>query len=302
MKFQNCQNVGRRFLALGVSILALLGLMALPARSQDLVLTIYPVQVMNIFENRVCQHVYTDGEFRLAWQSAPLEGPASVRIGDIDNDGVDEVVATTYYVSRTEYVSSGKGKKQSVVNYYGYRIHVFEPGESPYNGNARWTVDLPDELPNTLLRDTWIADVDNDGIPGAPDNEIVIMRYQWLHIGRVERTGDTTGSITLELLKCYAAGLDGLDVGDADNQPGNEIVVEAEQIPWVWKWTGTAWEEFEVDPVPLDQYGDASPLMLTFVRIRDVDNLGDNEIIATGTNERLMVWRWNGAKVRLCRD
>jgi hypothetical protein len=64
-----------------------------PASAQT-PLQIRDVQVLNTNSNRICQHIYENGLYKLAWQSAPLEGYHSVRIGDIDNDGAKEIVAS----------------------------------------------------------------------------------------------------------------------------------------------------------------------------------------------------------------
>ncbi|OGD19079.1 MAG: hypothetical protein A2W03_11655 [Candidatus Aminicenantes bacterium RBG_16_63_16] len=237
---------------------------------------------MNAYQNRVCQHVYENGSYRMAWQSAPLEGNPSVRLGDIDNDGQNEIVASVYYYTRTA------GKKPNQVAYYNSRIHVFEEGAS-YDGEPSWSTGELGELPSTLLRDSWVADVDRR----FQGNELVLMRGSRLLVYRITHTeGAPAASFTSECLKIYRAALDSIDVGDADGVPGVEIVVEAEQKPWIWKSTEGGWVEYPAAPVPLDQCGDASVLNLTHVRVRDVDNCGQNEVISTGTNERLMVWKW----------
>jgi len=269
----------------------LLGLIMSRAQTQGGSLTFQNVQVLSASQNRVCQHVYdlaTDS-YRLAWQSMPLEGTPRVRMGDIDNDGSEEIVASLYYVHHTE------GSKRNQVAYYGYRIHVFEPG-APFDGGPSWSVDLPDVLPSNLLRDSWIGDVD----PSHAGNELVVMHSFRLAVFNIDRN-PSTGEVTLSggCIGTYSKALDSIDVGDADNLGGNEIVVESGQRPWVWKWTGgspSPWTQFETALVPLEEYGDAEVLNLTHVRVRDVDDLPGNEIISTGTNERLMVWRWqNGA-------
>lgn len=267
--------------------LFVLGMSVLPAGAQDSTLQFYPVQILNTFENRVCQHVWIDsnsdgaideGEFQLAWQSAPLDfyRSPSVRMGDVDNDGDMEIVACGYYV-RVEGT-----KKNRVTYYYSYEIQVFEEGEV-YGGQASWSVELPEELEHNLVRDSWIGDVD----PQFPGNELVLMRTYILsvyHFSAEETYPDTY------LWKPFSASLDSIDVGDADNDGQNEIVVDSGQIPWILDGTLSGWTFFTAEAVPLDEYGDADVVNLTHVRVRDVDGDGLNEIISAGTNERLMVW------------
>ena len=88
-------------LALVVVISLFLSSQIVQAQTQGRPLQLRSVQVLNAYQNRVCQHVYENGSYRMAWQSAPLEGNPSVRLGDIDNDGQNEIVASVYYYTRT---------------------------------------------------------------------------------------------------------------------------------------------------------------------------------------------------------
>lgn len=244
------------------------------------------VQVLNTDSNRVCQHIYENGQYKLAWQSAPLEDHSSVRMGDIDNDASEEIVASLYYLHHTE------GSKRNPVGYYGYRIHVFEQGAA-FNGVPSWSVDLPYVLRSNFLRECWIEDVD----PNHNGKELIIMHTYQVAVFNLDRDS-STGDVTLAggCIGTFSKPTDSIDVGDADNCGiRNEIVVESGQRPWVWKWMGgspSPWRLYETALVPLEEYGDADVLNLTHVRVRDVDDLPGNEIISTGTNERLMVWRW----------
>ena len=266
----------------------ILGLTLSRAQTQGNPLVFQTVQVLNAYENRVCQHIYNGTDsYRLAWQSAPLENHSSIRMGDVDNDGSEEIVASLSYLHHTE------GSKKNLVGYYGYRIHVFEQGAA-FDGGPSWSVDLPYVLRSNFLRECWIGDVD----PSHPGNELVLMHTYRLAVFNIDRD-PSTGEVSLtgECIGTYANATDSIDVGDADNDGNKEIVVESGQRPWVWKWTGgspSRWTQYETALVPLEEYGDADVLNLTHVRVRDVDDLPGNEIISTGTNERLMVWRWQG--------
>jgi hypothetical protein len=209
-------------------------------------------------------------------------------MGDVDNNGSEEVIAALSYVHHTE------GSKKNLVAYYGYRIHVFEQGAG-FDGGPSWSLELPYQLKNNWLRECWIGDVD----PSHAGNELIVMHTYRLAVFNVDRDDDGALILSGGCIGTFANATDSIDVGDADNDKLNEIIVEAGQRPWVWKWTGgspSPWTQYETALVPLEEYGDADVLNLTHVRVRDVDDLPGNEIISTGTNERLMVWRWqNGA-------
>jgi hypothetical protein len=209
-------------------------------------------------------------------------------MGDVDNNGSEEIIASLSYVHHTEV------SKKNVVAYYGYRVHVFEQGAA-FDGGPSWSVELPYELKSNYLRECWIGDVD----PSHAGNELVVVHTYRLAVFNIDRNAQGAVILTGGCIGTFASATDSIDVGDADNDGKNEIVVEAGQRPWVWKWTGESplpWKQYETASVPLEEYGDATVLNLTHVRVRDVDDFPGNEIISTGTNERLMVWRWqNGA-------
>jgi hypothetical protein len=263
-------------------------------------LQIRDVQVLNTNGNRVCQHIFdpSDQTYKLAWQSAPLEGYNSVRLGDIDNDGIDEIVASVNYQTRTETIRIGK---KSTTRTWGlFRIEVFENGTS-YDGGPSWYYDIPGEVMSSLPNDSYIADIDNDALPGFPDNELVLIRSTELDLFHFHGEG----VLPLEEKICtYDSFLFSLEVGDADNDGFNELLVvpgnSSSIRVWKHQLPGHTWEQKTVDPVPSSLWEPGATYAgVTYLRVRDADNLAGKEIIATGNNQRLMVWKYDGSGYRL---
>jgi hypothetical protein len=262
-------------------------------------LQIQNVQVLNTNANHICQHVFdlTTQTYVLAWQSAPLEGYHSVRIGDIDNDGAKEIVASVLWQNRTETIKVGK--KTTTQTWGSYRIEVFENGAA-FDGGPSWSYDIPGEVLNSLPNDSYIADVDNDSLPGYPDNELVLIRSTELDLFHFP--GQQTEP-SKEHLFTYPAFLFSLEVGDADNDGFNELVV----VPGnssslrIWKHLPDhLWEQKTADPVPSSLWEPGATYAgVTYLKVRDADNLAGREIIATGNNQRLMVWKYDGGGYRL---
>jgi hypothetical protein len=260
-------------------------------------LQIRDVQVLNTNGNRVCQHVYENGIYKLAWQSAPLEGPNSVRLGDIDNDGTKEIVASVAYQTRTETIKVGK--KTTTRTWSSYRIEIFE-NNTPFDGVPSWWYDIPGEVMNSLPNDSYIADLDNGSVIGAPHNELVLIRSTELDLFHFP--GESTVPI-VEHICTYPSFLFSLEVGDADNLGDNELVV----VPGnssslrIWKHLPDhSWEQKMADPVPSSLWEPGATYTgVTYLRVRDADNLAGTEIIATGNNQRLMVWKYDDSGYRL---
>ena len=264
-------------------------------------LQIRDVQVLNTNGNRICQHVYdpTTGTYALAWQSPPLEGSHSVRIGDVDNDGAKEIVASVLWQNRTETIKVGK--KTTTQTWGSFRIESVE-NRSAFESGPSWSSDIPGEILNSLPNDSYIADVDNDSMPGLPDNELVLIRSTELD-SRSYFPGERTIPI-LEHICTYPSFLFSLDVGDADNIVGNEIVVVARELSSslrIWKHLPDhTWEQKIADPVPSSLWEPGATYAgVTYMRVRNADNSDGNEIIATGNNQRLMVWKYDGSGYRL---
>lgn len=292
------QRVIRAGVTLALLVFLALSVGALQTFAQS-PLRIGNVQILNINSNCVCQHIYDNatGQYRLAWQSAPLEGlylenHYSVRLGDIDNDGVREIVASVKYSERTETIKVGK---RTTTQTWGlFRVEVFEDG-AEYGGGPTWFFDIPGEVRNSLPNDSEIADIDNDG-----DRELVLIRSTELDTFHFFGQGLAP---VVEHLWTNPSFLTSLEVGDADNDAKNELIVvpgNSSSIK-IWKHNDDhSWGQTIVDPVPSSLWGQGmSYCGVPYVRVRNADNVAGNEIIATGNNQRLMVWKYDGAGYRL---
>jgi hypothetical protein len=291
---------------LGAAILIFcLGLSRAQSSGGHLDLNLPGVQLMDYYYDysdpaighRIYQHIFNGTSYQAAWKSGPLPyqspdlpGDAKVRIGDIDNDGQREVVASTWYVTLRERV------KKALVDHSDFRILVYKAGclnegspliESPPLG----------EIDGTIINDSAIGDVDNLGaLLGRPHNELVLARTFQVDLWRYDLPAVT------ETIGHVSGYLYGIDIGDADNDIKNEIVVTSQGAPYpiIFKYENGAWGKILADPVPAQYFGAGSTsLSLFYAKVRDADNDGLKEIIACGTNGRLMVWKYDGSGYRL---
>jgi hypothetical protein len=153
---------------------------------------------------------------------------------------------------------------------------------------------------NSLPNDSYIADLDNGSVIGAPHNELVLIRSTELDLFHFP--GESTVPI-VEHICTYPSFLFSLEVGDADNLGDNELVV----VPGnssslrIWKHLPDhSWEQKMADPVPSSLWEPGATYTgVTYLRVRDADNLAGTEIIATGNNQRLMVWKYDDSGYRL---
>lgn len=219
-------------------------------------------------ENRVYQIKYRNGIHQNTWVSNLIDGNTSgVCIGDVENDGAKEIIATS--------IKKVKGKNRWQLNMYKNGSWGEPYYSSPILGRV-----------NMFKIDSEIADADNNVGNG---NELLIALgyhfeiYRWIGNEFVKIWQSTK----------YNGGIWSVDVGDADNDGQNEIVLAAFQTPApiVLEYLGNdTWgDEQLIDPVDIN--------CMDIARVRDSDNLMDgsydNEIIAGGCNSRLMVWKYN---------
>jgi len=210
----------------------------------------------------------------------------AVSIGDADNDGEKEIIAIVNY--------RAKGRK------YDQKILLYETGS---DGSPSWTSPFFGNSSTEKIQDCAIGDADNDG-----ENEVTLIKGHHIEIYRINYNyGDGSYDFSHvwtspEHESDIAWNVYGLDVGDADNDGGNEIVLAMFETgaPIIWKNEGGTWSSKTAELIP-PEYWNISILGIDVVRIRDVDNVineygeRDNEIIAGGNNNRLMIWKSNNA-------
>jgi len=229
----------------------------------------------------------TVGIYEDAWASDDIGiSGRVVSIGDADNDGNKEIIAIVNY--------RVKGRK------YDQKVFIFEAGS---DGSPSWISPFFGNPSKDRIRDCAIGDADNDG-----NNEVILIKGHHIEIYRINYDyGDGSYAFSHvwtspEHESDIAHNVYGLDVGDADNDEYNEIVLAMFETgaPIIWKKEGETWISNTADSVPLEYWDpDISTLGIDVVRVRDADNVinesgeRDNEIIAGGNNSRLMVWKYN---------
>jgi hypothetical protein len=185
-------------------------------------------------------------------------------IGDVTNDG-DNEVAATWYTTVYKYIA------------LKYRIIGVNPFIFFNHGGSA---------------DCLIGDCDNDGkneliLSGgggwqtsSPVGEITVFRWNGLYLKRIAEWNDpdTNGYV-------YMAGL-----GDVDDDGDNEIVCAYESRIMVLNWD-TQNKGFV--PTKIQR---PSPLMDTpfGVVCKDCDNDGKAEILLSYYNPRITIFKWNG--------
>jgi len=217
------------------------------------------------------------GEYEDTWASAYIDTTwGIIGIGDVDNDGLKEIVAV--------YKTGETG------GYYDHKIIIYDSGsegdpswESPFLGETKF-----------MVIDVIIGDADNDG-----DNELLLLQKAGWEVSEEQIKVDiyewngtgfewTTNSPIFDY-GCYIS----FDLADADNDGKNEIIIPLfysgyavilkyeESTGWNWKPTET---------IDVKESWD---IKIDFARVRDADNDGKNEVIAGGNNHRLMIWEHN---------
>jgi len=211
-------------------------------------------------------------------------------IVDLNSDGGKKIIALTQY--QYQY-KEGKGKKAKNYYYYDCKIFMFEndsDGEPDYKSEHFGYA-------NRQVRHVLIADVNNNGL-----DELILDKCRWIEI--YEWNGNN-----FELIWTspeYDHLIFSVDVGDADNDGENELVLAMFDIgaPIIWKYKyidGTeTWEWEEKMAEPIDVLNKGIPFLgIDVAKVRDADNVTDefgnrdNEIIAGGNNNRLMVWKYD---------
>ena len=209
----------------------------------------------------------TVGKYEDTWASNNY-GPIGFGIGDADNDGNKEIIAS---------ISVDSGLRIKKEKLYDWKIVGFEDGST---GEYSWETGY-------FYRNTGrgtglgIADVNGDGL-----NEIFIYLDTHIEIIQLNSSHDLVKlgtSPDYQVVPIWSLG-----AGDADNLGYNEILYsiwDQTGAPRILKYNGATWaEETNIDPVPV--------FAIDVVKARDADNAPGNEIIAGGNNSRLMVWKY----------
>jgi hypothetical protein len=185
-------------------------------------------------------------------------------IGDVTNDGKNEIAATWYTAFYTYF--SGK-----------YWLRGMNPWIFFHNGGSA---------------DCLIGDCDNDGKnelilsgggswqPSSPVGEITVFKWNGLYLKRVAEWNDPNADGYV-----YMAGL-----GDVDEDEENEIVCAYENKIIVLNWDA---QNKVFVPTKIQR---PSPLMDTpfGVVCKDCDNDGKAEILLSYYNPRITIFKWNG--------
>ena len=237
---------------------------------------------------KIYQFKYSGGNYEDTWasDSIPDISLVSVDIGDVDNDTVKEIVAVASYFIREETV--GRGKNRVTYQYYDSKIYLYESGSL---GAPNWESPF---LGETLFKtkDIIIGDADNDG-----DNELLLLQDVYRDQTKVdiyEWNGSGFQWTTSSPIFDYGCWLN-FDLGDADNDGGNEIIVPlfGPGYSVVFKYDKIDGWSFVLTETIEIAYSPGDPIFIDYSRARDSDNDGKNEIVAGGNNKRLMIWKYN---------
>jgi len=239
--------------------------------SDPLELSHYGVQIVSgsyVADSKVYLIKYVNGAYENTWTSDPHQGSTyATSIGDVDNDGFKEITT----------VVNAKNTRGSPSQRYEYqKIFVYEEGST--GEPAYVSPDLGYSLNG--VRDSIIADADNDFL-----SELVLVEDK--HIEIYEWTG--TGFAHLWSSPDYPYFIWSVDVGDADNDGANEVVLAPFNVgsPIVYEYLGNGeWGE----PIFAESMG---PFNIDQAKVRDADNDGDNEIVGGGTGNCLVIWEYN---------
>jgi hypothetical protein len=237
----------------------------------------------------MCKFDQSASKYEVVWESAEADVRFNnVRIGDIDNDGQNEIVAI-----HTITTVTGKGKNQQTT--YSSELLIFEDGDMR-EPTSRLSLDGL-ECYSGLAKEIRIANVDND-----PGNELVVMK-SGMDSGVFEVYRITPDHMISRLYSSEVyrgGGIWSLEVGNADNTGANEILLSRYMTtrPFILKFaeTGYGWVPVDdglIDPTgTAEAFNDDGTLNFNVIKVSDVDGDDVNEIIAGGNSGWLMIWNY----------
>jgi len=205
---------------------------------------------------------YEGGTYSESWRKE-IEGGVKTAIGDIDNDGHDELVVTRRWTT---------GKRRNRVNHE--EILVFESGDTV----ASWTRDMISDG-TSGVRYMTLGDANNDEtleIAFASGRGVSVYDYN-----------ETAGiSLLWASEDLYADQPWSIEVANADNDEDNELI-----------YAGLGGQRFGVyNYLGGNNWGDKvySPAVfcgLDRAFVADVDGDEVNEVIGGGCDSKLYVWK-----------
>jgi len=243
------------------------------------------------------------GGFEITWQSEEFTRVShGVVIGDVDNDGEQEIAAIDLTV-----VTEGKGKNKK--NYYHHSLLIYE--ENDWTGPPSARLDLEGEYISGVIDGAMIANVDY-----TDDNELIVFKsgttaghfevYKIIHDNNLDIYSLTRVYYDSQDCENYIlrdGGIWGIEVGNVDNDPENEILLARFRTtrPCILNfepgdlryWIPVS--EDKIQPLEPEEayenmYGEIN---FNVFRVGDVDGDSQNEIVAGGNNDRLMVWEYS---------
>lgn len=161
----------------------------------------------SVWGTEVCIWEYRDGSYQEVWSypldtGSPYTLGATATVGDIDNDGHNEILVTTCCGDP----ASGVYKFEHTVG-DTYELAWADTGSDKGSGNP------------------IIADILNDG-----DNEFLFWRNEQLLV--CSDTGLSYDTLVVQQLpdETHGTGSNAIHVGDADNDGNNEVIVGGNTI------------------------------------------------------------------------
>lgn len=191
--------------------------------------------------------------------------PYDAEVGDANNDGKNELLV----------VSSATGNGD--IRAYNWNAT-----------NSSWDIEIV--ASSRDFTSIAIGDADNDG-----ENEIVVSVFQSLRrVMMYEWNGSTSAWDESEIANHSMATFYGVDVGDANNDGSNEVVVvmggiaPLENETRLYRWDGLTWIQENITDTPNEG---------RVVAIGDADGDGENEVITGGAGfeNETRAYKWNNS-------